>query len=263
MKNIDKILQYLYAEAGADAWFDAPFFRVANADDPWFERFKTLIGDFHWTPQEALSRVAPGAKARSVIVWILPATEAVRHANRFERDAPARLWSDMRTFGEMANEKIAAGLARTLSDAGFPSVAPHLEQLKSGFKVGTLDYASHWSERHVAWMAGLGTFGLHASLITERGSAMRVGSVVTELALEANVRPYGDDPFAWCTRCGACIERCPAGAVGERFEDRDKARCGALGLEFFHRRRALDPSYNGVPGCGLCQTGVPCEFKRP
>ena len=40
---------------------------------------------------------------------------------------------------------------------------------------------STWSERHVAYAAGLGTFGLSRGLITARGIAMRCGSVVTDL----------------------------------------------------------------------------------
>ena len=44
-------------------------------------------------------------------------------------------------------------------------------------KVG--DYASNWSERHVAYVCGLGTFGCQG-LITSKGLAGRFGSIITD-----------------------------------------------------------------------------------
>ena len=40
-----------------------------------------------------------------------------------------------------------------------------------------LHIASDWSERHAAYAAGLGTFGLTRALITEKGIAGRFGSL--------------------------------------------------------------------------------------
>jgi epoxyqueuosine reductase len=42
-------------------------------------------------------------------------------------------------------------------------------------------YASSWSERHAAYAAGLGTFGLCDGLITARGKAVRFGSIISKL----------------------------------------------------------------------------------
>jgi epoxyqueuosine reductase QueG len=39
-------------------------------------------------------------------------------------------------------------------------------------------FSSNWSERHAAYTAGLGTFGLCDGLITPLGKAMRVGEGV-------------------------------------------------------------------------------------
>ena len=115
-----------------------------------------------------------------------------------------------------------------------------------------------------AFVAGAGTFGLSAGLITEHGVAIRLGSVVTTLELPADPRPYGDDPFAWCTRCGACIRRCPAHAIGPEFKDRDKPACARYAVE--HVAKDREKTYGWLDralGCALCQTGVPCEFHRP
>ena len=49
------------------------------------------------------------------------------------------------------------------------------------------DY-SDWSERHIAYVAGQGTFSLSDGFITERGIAHRCGSVVIDLKLPPSPR---------------------------------------------------------------------------
>jgi len=125
------------------------------------------------------------------------------------------------------------------------------------------EYNSNWSERHIAYAAGLGTFSLSDGFITERGIAHRCGSVVTDLALPASPRtaesPYANCLFYTNGSCNACITRCPAGAITERGHDRLKCR------EYMQSNRPyLMEKYDvGVVGCGLCQTKVPCEFRNP
>lgn len=105
---------------------------------------------------------------------------------------------------------------------------------------------------------------LSAGLITERGITMRIGSVVTDLELSPTPRSYGDDPFAWCTRCGACAKRCLAHAIGKTNAERDKPRCGAYIVN--HVNPGREERYGWLDlalGCGLCQTAVPCEFRCP
>ena len=93
-------------------------------------------------------------------------------------------------------------------------------------------YASNWSERHVAYVCGLGTFGLSKGLITERGMAGRFGSIVTDAELAPTPRKYSD-PFEYCTKCGACQFRCPAKAI-------DKSRGPALAKDPEALRRVGD-----------------------
>ena len=264
--QIEQLLRNLYHQTGADRFFDEPEVKVAAADDPFFIRFKELIGPHHWTPDEVLKRKFPEAEAKSVISWVLPVNRQARETNRAETVRPSIEWAAVRSFGEILNEEMRAQMASLLTKAGFPAIAPHLEQ-KAVYPPPGWDvkhFTSSWSERHVAFVAGAGTFGLSASLITEHGVAMRLGSVVTTLELPADKRPYGDDPFAWCTRCGACIRRCPAHAIGPEFKDRDKPACARYAVE--HVAKDREKTYGWLDralGCALCQTGVPCEFHRP
>lgn len=249
--------------------FDPPLLAVASANDPWFSRFKEIIGPFHWTPQEAIALHRSGAQARSVICFCLPVGAVARQANRTQERIPSRPWAYVRTFGEQMVTRLRLGLAAALERAGHAACAPQEMPQNHREHRPNIGWSCNWSERHVAFVAGLGTFGLSGGLITLRGVAHRLGSVVTSLAVEPNDRPYGDDPFAWCLRtargtCGACIKRCPAGAIGQTMQERSKDACfdhtyrnirGQKGRELF--------GWDGAYGCGLCQTAVPCEDRKP
>lgn len=124
-------------------------------------------------------------------------------------------------------------------------------------------YASNWSERHVAYVCGLGTFGLSKGLITERGMAGRFGSIVTDAELAPTPRKYSD-PFEYCTKCGACQFRCPAKAI-------DKSRGPALAKDqklcdawvTSTKRPPHGPHERVRFGCGKCQVRVPCSRRIP
>lgn len=293
MATVDpqKLLQEVFAadaekyfdEPAGVALFDAPLVGVARADDAWFARFKEVIGQFYWTPQEALALVAPGATARSVISWSLPISAVARRANRKESRMPARPWAYVRTFGEEFGKRLRHGLAERLRQMGYAVAEPGgMKENKVESRPGA-GISACWSERHTAFVAGLGTFGLSGGLITRRGIAHRLGSVVTDAGLEPTPRPYGDDPFAWCLRtsagtsaapvrapngaergkCGACIKRCPAGSVGESVAARNKDACRAYAYDFVSKRGRVLFGWEGTYGCGLCQTGVPCEERNP
>jgi len=119
----------------------------------------------------------------------------------------------------------------------------------------------------VAFVAGLGTFGLSGGLITARGIAHRLGSVVTEAQIQPTTRQYGNNPFAWCLRisqdtCGECIRRCPVGSVGKTVKARDKDACHRQ-IRHVQGQGPKVFGFGGGYGCGLCQTGVPCEDHNP
>lgn len=55
------------------------------------------------------------------------------------------------------------------------------------FRSPEFTFSSSWSERHVAYAAGLGNFGLNGCLITSLGTSVRFASLVTSLPLEVTV----------------------------------------------------------------------------
>ncbi len=255
--------------------YDEPLVKFADGDDPIFTEYKTIIAPTHLTPSEALAKAYDKnpedmLMRLSVISWILPITEKTRESNRSETLTPSRLWSHTRWYGEKLNEALRKYVVEFLTDKGYLAVAPFSQPY---FKIeydhiNEKGYFSNWSERHIAYAAGHGTFSLSDGFITERGIAHRCGSVVTDLVLPASPRtakgPYSNCLFYVDVSCRACIARCPAGAISE--EGHDKIKCRAYLRSIGYSAAMLKEGYDNeksVAGCGLCQTKVPCEFKNP
>lgn len=262
-------LNSLHLSSGEKAWQE-PHVAVAAADDPFFAQLKAQIGPFLWTPAEAYALAFPDTPADAgelrVISYVLPQTEATRNDQRQERLLPAERWACSRFYGEEFNCGLRSHLAARLSELGFPAVAP--ERLP-GFdyrKSEQFGIASNWSERHVAFIAGHGTFGLSDGLITRYGKAVRFGSVVVNAELPVTERVYGDDYQAWCLwyakrKCGACAKRCPADAITTG-EGHLKPAC----FKYIREVTAPHATANygtGATPCGLCQVKIPCEARIP
>lgn len=223
--------------------FAAPLVGITSADDPLFTVLKQndVVGPNHMSPKEWLS------EAQSVISYFLPFSQEVRIANRPFGHA-AKEWLYGRIEGELVNNALRKYLVEHFESFGYTAVAPALDRR---FRV--IERRSNWSERHAAYIAGLGTFSLSRSLITERGSAGRIGSVIVSMPLKPTERPY-TKMDEYCSMCGACILRCPPLAISET--GKDNAVCSAYLDRVLSR---FQPRY----GCGKCQTGVPCEYQRP
>ena len=247
-------------------YFEDPLVGFAAAQDQLFMTFKDIIGDFHLTPVEVLDRFFPeheGAwDGASVISWILPIAASVRESNRRETRCSSEAWLTTKTFGEEFNIKLAEHMASFLTGLGFYALVPTLSPFFEIVQTEHTGFAANWSERHVAYVAGLGTFSLSGALITERGAAMRCGSVLTSLQLLPTPRRYTDFR-EYClyynsSSCGKCISRCPGGAISRQGHNKELCmiHCASVVQE-------IEGKSGGMPGCGLCQTAVPCEATVP
>jgi len=242
----------------ADPLFNGPLVGFAAAGDPLFIRYQEIIGPFHRTPGQWLG------SAGTVICWILPIAAATRASNRRQKDEPSRDWAITRTFGEACNNRLREELVAWLQLRGHTAVAPVLHPEWGGVEGLGSGPASNWSERHAAYAAGLGTFSLNDALITTAGMAHRCGSVVPSLQLPADPRPYAG-VRDWCLfhargTCAVCVKRCPVGAISA--SGHDKLRCRDYTYGTLQPR--LKERYGvAIAGCGLCQTGIPCEARNP
>ena len=225
--------------------FDAPIYAVGAADDPMFAglRAPEAVGPQLRLPDEWL----PGAV--SVICYFLPFSDAIKASNGPENPEPSQAW----LHGRIEGQRFLEGFSRLIRDdlraLGFGAVAPILEPefYYEGF-------TSNWSERHAAYICGLGTFCLSKGMITERGVCGRFGSIITTAKLPVTPRPY-TGLYDYCIRCGKCAKNCPAGAI-DLETGKDHKKCAALLHEGALR---YAPRY----GCGKCQVDVPCMNGIP
>jgi epoxyqueuosine reductase QueG len=234
---------------------EPPLIAFASADDPLFLKLREpgVIGEHFLLPTDWV----PGA--RTVISLFFPWTDRVKAANRIDPTWPAKEWLHGRIEGIKCKEALCEVLSGLLNKHNFLSVAPLTDPRFSTQSPITDDpskqdhYTSNWSERHVAFVAGLGTFGLQRGLITAKGAAGALGSIVTTMEFEPTQRPY-TGIYEYCTRCGICATRCPVGAISLE-GGKQHPPCAARLAKV---RAKEHPRY----GCGKCYGG-PCESRIP
>lgn len=239
------VAQYGNDRAIPSIW-QSPLVNVADAQDELFVKLKELISPTHATPQELLPA------ARSVIVYFIPFIKEIPKSNRSGELASPQ-WASAYIETNKLIRALNDHLAAILKSKGFASkVLPPTHNFDSKSLI------SDWSHKHIAYIAGLGDFGYHHLLITEKGCCGRLGSLVTEAPLHVSVRP--DAPYClhkYNGNCRVCSERCPVSALGEdKFK---RQECYDLLLKNADQHQAL--GYADV--CGKCLAVVPCSFLNP
>ncbi len=255
--------------------FDEPVVAFANGDDSIFQDYKTIIGDFHLTPREVMEMhvkgkgwrygIKKGIENISVISYALPIPYETRLSERQTSYGGSLRYNHNRWLGGAFTGSPAQYVASLLEVMGHNAVVPS-QYSKQVDMSGWM--AASWSERHIAYASGLGTFGLNGLIITPKGNAVYLGSVVCDVALTPS--PRYQSHVANClfykgASCRSCISRCSSGAISEK--GRDNVICRQHLTKNQHiilKDLGLDKGLIGrAPACGLCSTKVPCEDKIP
>ena len=232
---------------------DAPLTGFAAADDPLFEAYRDpeAIGPEFRTPREYM----PGAK--SVVGFFFPFTEEVRSRVRGETELVSPTWKAAYGGNTAIVDAFLDELVPRLEAEGTEVFQPNRDPGMVRKAVPTDDgedvhFSVSWSNRHAMYAAGLGTFGMHRHLITEKGCCGTTASFITDAELAPTKREY-TDIYEWCLRCGKCSGRCPGGAIPADGL-RNLKKCSAHG-------GMLREKFGGM--CGKCLTAVPCEDRAP
>jgi epoxyqueuosine reductase QueG len=256
-----------------------PVIGFADGRDPIFQEYKkkSIIGDFHLTPEEALvtylERQQKTAKenrpaAISVISVAFTSARNTRMSNQPNAAMASLRWSYAygRAFGLMS--ETLSQVVSLLEAGSYQAVAPVCTRPMSiTISPDGLPYTD-WSEKHAAYAAGLGTFGLNTGIITTAGLPVQLGSLITDLALTPTPREY-DNYRAYCLHyrddsCQLCAKRCPSGAVNTRaFEGKKCLFYTQNDLPKINRELHGESKPDSHPMCALCQIKLPCETGIP
>jgi len=227
------------------SWWQKPLAGFADADDPLFDKLKQIIGDIHAVSTDFLE------DAETVISYFLPFTEDIPLSNTEGTDA-SRKWAAAYVRTNILISDLNQALSSMLNEKGISTAVPPTGKHDHDRLLG------RWSQKHVAYIAGLGNFGLHQMLITEKGCCGRLGSLI----INARIEPAKRTSKAFCLythdkSCIECVEKCIFGAL--QVDSFDRHACYEICV---HNGR-LHANLGETNVCGKCVCTVPCSFVDP
>lgn len=220
--------------------YRTPLLGFAAAGDPLFQKLKIAVGPGHLLPNDPLPEAA------TVLAFFLPFTRQLVENNRGDNYV-ARDWALAYVETNGLIRLCCEEIANALAGQGVKAV---WQQPTHNFD--PVELCAHWSHKHVAYICGLGEFGLHHMLITPAGCAGRFGSMVIDTPLDPTPRR----DFKPCSyyrqgKCLACVKKCPTGALTETGLDKQKCYSYLLEVDAFYSDLGV------CDACGKCASG-PC-----
>ena len=249
-ENVEELIKkfitdYKKSINAGEIWTD-PLIAFADANDPLFLKLKQNIIKCHKLPSEVLGNAA------TVISYFIPFTQKVVLSNSFKRST-SKDWAISYIETNKLINKLNEFLANTLINDNFDAV---IIPPTDNFDIKAL--VSYWSHKHVAYIAGLGKFGLHKMIITEKGCCGRLGSLVTSAKFEITKRLEKEYCLYFHNKsCMKCLEKCVFDVL--KINSFDRHKCYKICLE----NSQLYTNLGLADVCGKCACGVPCSYKNP
>jgi epoxyqueuosine reductase QueG len=242
----DFVKEYMKNDDVKTRW-KKPLVAFADATDPLFHKLREVANPEHLLPEDILS------EARTVITYFLPFEEFISESNIGSRNS-SEIWA--RAYVE-TNRLISSTndfLIDSIRDMGY-----NASKLNPKLNMDYEKLLSVWSNRHVAYIAGLGTFGLNNMLITKKGCCGRLGNVVTDLLIEPTERPKTEYCLSkYNGSCTACVDNCVNDAL---FTDEfNRFKCYDMCKDNHGRYSTLGGE---ADVCGKCLVGIPCSYENP
>lgn len=262
-KLTEEIVSFVAAEGSRcilkDLWQE-PLVGFADVKHPYIRQLRDIVHPLHQMPEEVL------AGATAVITYFVPFSRWLTQTN-CEAGLASSQWAQAYEETNAMFGRLNEYIIERVHNMGYEAKTSPEAQVFYRDQV-----ISHWSFRHFAYAAGLGTFGLNNMLITDKGCAGRVNTVVTDLDVEPDApKEVEACLFKRNGTCGACVGRCPSKALTKTGFDRNKCFEQCLKNAAVHTgygnsyascagREAED---SGSEVCGKCLVNLPCTHKIP
>ena len=230
MKNVENIWQ-------------EPIVGFADANGSYISSLKEIVAPAHKLPGDFMEN------PNIVISYYIPFTPELAALNmNVEGNMAAQEWSDAYNLTNIMIADISQYIADLLNEMGYRAVAP------TGVVFDKQLILSNWSQRHIAYAAGLGTFGINNMLISEKGCCGRYGSVIADIPVEPDqILTEERCLYKKNGSCKKCVQNCFAGALTT--EGFDRKKCFEICM--------LNDAKTGADVCGKCDIDIPCAFKAP
>lgn len=226
--------------------WEEPLIAYAYAKDPLFYELKREVSSSHSMPADLIE------DAKTIITYFIPFSKDINTSNIKSKESSAQ-WSiayiETNKLILEINKFINIKLTASNYDSTILPPTHNFDEQK---------LISDWSHKHVAYIAGLGKFGLHKMLITQKGCSGRLGSIVTNLKIEPTTR--SDKEYClynYDGTCQKCVDNCVSGALKIDSFDRNICYKHLLENAKYHSKLGF------ADACGKCVSKVPCSFINP
>jgi epoxyqueuosine reductase len=219
-----------------------PIVAFADAADPEFENIKSMTHEKHMLPKEWMT------EGKTIVSYFIPFTKELMDINR-KHEYVAKEWAVAYIETNNLIKKINSTMAEKLKEYDINTV----------WQLPAVNYdseklMSYWSQRHIAYIAGIGTFGMNNMLITNKGCTGRYGSFIIDFKIEPSKKNREEKClYKLNGSCGICIEMCPAHALTTEGFDRFKCSDWVEEVDAFYSDLA------SCDCCGKCLLG-PCAI---
>jgi Uncharacterized Fe-S protein len=231
------IYEFLNDHKDSELW-GSPIIAYADADDPYILKLREHIPG-HLTPNDILDN------ASSVISYFIPFVRRIGDSNAIGK-GPTEEWADAYIRTNSMAEDLNGHIIEELNAMGFDAAFPNVRMNENIMSI--------WSQRHVAYAAGLGTFGMNNMLIFDKGCCGRYFSVVTSAKIVPDVKIKQERCLQKSGNgCMSCSVKCPVSALSVKGFDRTKC----------YEHISKNEERVSADVCGKCVCGMPCSFRDP
>lgn len=230
------------SENGTPEMWRIPLVGFADVNDPYIRALPQIVAEGHQMPEDLMGN------PNVIISYFIPFTRELARENvGIENNAASESWASAYKITNDMMAKLNVYLVEELKKLGYQAAASN----------AVMDYEilkSNWSHRHIAYAAGLGTFGINNMLITKDGCCGRYNSIVANIPVEPDHHLEAENCLYKSKGiCKKCVENCFSGAL--TIEGFDRKKC--------YETCEKNVELYGVDVCGKCVTNIPCAFIAP